>query len=140
MLFSRIGLFFFIFLWYCFNTRASYFRDYCRNREIRENKMHAKISCPTVDDIYRNNRFSRLKILSPLLSALILTLNIFFWPGERLFTVSTWFKLVDHFCTFLRLIWWRWTFLPDFFFWVQRIMPWLYCTERIFLCVDYCLI
>ena len=39
-----------VFLYYSlllFDSRASYFRDFCRNREIRENKMHAKISCPT---------------------------------------------------------------------------------------------
>ena len=31
-----------------FYARASYFRDVLRNREIRENKMEAKLSCPTV--------------------------------------------------------------------------------------------
>ena len=33
-----------------FYSRASYIRDFLRNREIRENNMHAKNSCPTVDE------------------------------------------------------------------------------------------
>ena len=75
-----------------------------------------------VDEFYRNNCFSILKMLTHLLKALFLTLNIFFWLGERLFTVSTWLKLVYHYCIFLWLGWGRSSFLPDFFFRVLRIM------------------
>lgn len=45
---SRVGVFFLSILCYFLFARISYFRDFFRTCKIRKNKMHAKISCPTV--------------------------------------------------------------------------------------------
>ena len=74
-----------------FDSRASYFCNFCRNREIREHKMHAKISCPTVTPVV-NDKIFILNVFAILLLyflrywwTLKLSLTLSYFYNFRLF-------------------------------------------------------